>query len=127
MKSSAVKILLIAMASLFLTGCANRLYQWGEYGGFDSKLYQSYKNPEKALEFRQGLQLHISKMESTKQKVAPGLYAELGTMHLQAGEAAKAVQMYIQERDSWPESRGLMDALIKNATNRASVKAESKP
>ncbi|OGA96673.1 MAG: hypothetical protein A3E79_04965 [Burkholderiales bacterium RIFCSPHIGHO2_12_FULL_61_11] len=121
-----MKILLIALASLFLTGCANRLYQWGDYGSFDSKLYQSYRNPEKALEFRQGLELHISKIEASKQKVAPGLYAELGTLHLQAGDANKAVAMYIKERDAWPESRVLMDALINNVTKRASAKTEIK-
>lgn len=126
MRNSPTKILLIALASLFLTGCANRLYQWGDYGGVDSMLYQSYKNPEKALEFRQGLELHISKMETSKQKVAPGLYAELGTLHLQAGDATRAVEMYIKERDAWPESRVLMDALIINVTKRASAKAEIK-
>lgn len=121
-----MKILLIALASLLLTGCANRLYQWGDYGSYDSKLYQLYKNSEKELEVRQGLALHISKMEATKQKIAPGLYAELGTLHLQAGDADKAVELYIKERDAWPESRVLMDALINNVTKRASAKAEIK-
>jgi hypothetical protein len=121
-----MKILLIALASLCLAGCANKLYQWGDHGGFDSKLYQSYNNPEKALEFRQGLELHINKLEASKQKVAPGLYAELGTLHLQAGDASKAVAMYNKERDAWPESRVLMDALINNVTKRAGAKTEVK-
>jgi len=122
-----MKILLIALASLFLTGCAsNGLYQWGDYGSFDSKLYHSYRNPEKALEIRQGLALHISKMEASQQKVAPGLYAELGTLNLQAGDVNKAIEMYIKERDAWPESRVLMDALIINVTKRVSAKTEIK-
>lgn len=121
-----MKILLIALASLLLTGCANRLYQWGDFDSYDSKLYQLYKNSEKEFEVRQGLALHISKMEASKQKVAPGLYAELGTLHLQAGDADKAVELYIKERDAWPESRVLMDALINNVTKRASAKAEIK-
>jgi hypothetical protein len=125
MKNNSMKILLIALAGLFLTGCANRsgIYQWG---GYDAMLYQSYKNPEKALEFRQGLELHISKMEASKQKIAPGLYAELGTLYLQAGDATKAVAMYTKEREVWPESRGLMDALINNVAKRASEKSEVK-
>ena len=89
-------------------------------------LYQSYKNPEKVVEFRQGLELHISKMESSNQKVAPGLYAELGTLYLQAGDANKAIAMYTKEREVWPESRGLMDALITNLAKRASEKDEVK-
>ena len=125
MKDFPMKFLLITLCGLFLTGCATRpsMYQWG---GYDAMLYQSYKNPEKAVEFRQGLELHISKMEESKQKVAPGLYAELGTLHLQAGDATKAVAMYTMERDAWPESRGLMDALINNVGKRSSAQAEVK-
>ena len=36
--------------------------------------------------------------------VAPGLYAEFGALYLQAGDAPKAVAMYTEERDAWPES-----------------------
>lgn len=89
-------------------------------------LYQSYKNPEKAVAFREGLELHITKMEQSKQKIAPGLYAELGTMYLQSGDSAKAVAMYTKERDAWPESRGLMDTLINNVAKRNIAKAEVK-
>ena len=89
-------------------------------------LYQSYKNPEKAVEFRAGLELHVAKMEQSKQKIAPGLYAELGTLYLQAGDPTKAIAMYTKERDAWPESRGLMDALINNVGKRAAPKTEVK-
>jgi len=125
MKNLHLKIVLLALSGLLLTGCASRsgLYQWG---GYDAMLYQSYKNPEKAVEFRQGLELHIANMEASKQKLAPGLYAELGTLYLQEGDGAKAVAMYTKERDTWPESRGLMDTLITNVTKRASSKAEVK-
>lgn len=120
-----MKILLLALCGLFLTGCANRssIYQWGDY---DALLYKSYKSPEKAVEFRQGLELHIVKMEQSQQKIAPGLYAELGTLYLQAGDSTKAVAMYNKERDAWPESRGLMDALINNVDKRIGAKAEVK-
>ena len=124
MKNQRMKILFVAMCALFLTGCANqRMYQWG---GYDAMLYQSYKNPEKAVEFRQGLELHINKLEQTKQKTAPGLYAELGTLYLQEGDSVKAVAMYTKERDAWPESKGLMDSLINNVAKRASAKSEVK-
>lgn len=125
MKSHHMKIFAIALCGLFLTGCANRgsMYQWG---GYDAMLYQSYKNPEKAVEFRQGLELHVAKMEQSQQKIAPGLYAELGTLYLQAGDSTKAVAMYTKERDAWPESRGLMDALINNVAKRTGAKAEVK-
>lgn len=125
MKNIRLKIILVVLFGVFLTGCATRnsLYQWG---GYDAMLYQSYKNPEKSVEFRQGLELHIAKMETDKQKVAPGLYAELGTLYLQAGDVTKAVAMYTKERDAWPESKGLMDSLITNVGKRSGAKAEAK-
>jgi hypothetical protein len=121
MISKSMKIFPIALLCVLMTGCATRtgLYQWG---GYDAMLYQSYKNPEKAVEFRQGLELHITKMEASNQKVAPGLYAELGTLYLQTGDNTKAVSMYKKERDAWPESRGLMDSLITNVAKRSSDK-----
>lgn len=125
MKNQFMKILLLLVFGLLLTGCANRggLYQWG---GYDAMLYQSYKNPEKAVELRQGLELHVSKLEQSQQKVAPGLYAELGTLYLQEGDNTKAVAMYTKERDAWPESKGLMDSLINNLAKRTTIKAEVK-
>jgi hypothetical protein len=118
MKAQSMKLLLLLACAMHMTGCANRggLYQWG---GYDSMLYQSYKNPEKAVEFRQGLELHINQMEQAQQKTAPGLYAELGTLYLQEGNATKALAMYTRERDTWPESKVLMDSLINNIGQRA--------
>jgi hypothetical protein len=90
-------------------------------------LYQSYKSPEKSVELRQGLEVHISNMEKSNLKVAPGLYAELGTLYMQEGDSAKAIGMYTKERDAWPESKGLMDALIANIgkTIKATPQAKS--
>jgi hypothetical protein len=102
-------VLVVASA---LGGCAQRgLYEWG---GYDALLYQSYKHPDKVAELRAGLEAHIGRMEQANQRVAPGLYAELGTLYLQAGATAQAIEMYRKERQTWPESRGLMDALIAN-------------
>lgn len=125
MKNLHMKIVLMALLGMFLSGCATRsgLYQWG---GYDAMLYQSYKNPEKAVELRQGLELHVAKMEAANQKVAPGLYAELGTLYLQEGDGTKAVAMYTKERAAWPESRGLMDSLIINIAKRNAAKSEAK-
>lgn len=99
------------------------MYQWG---GYDSMLYQSYKSPEKLDAFRQGLELHLNRMEQSQQKVAPGLYAELGTLYLQAGDRAKALSFYTKERDAWPESKGLMGTLITNIGKPAAAKTEVK-
>lgn len=107
-----------------LCGCAApSRYQWG---GYDEMLYQGYKDPSKMETMRVSLEKHIDAIEQSKQKVAPGLYAELGTLYLQKGEATKAVGLYTRERDAWPESRGLMDAMIKNVERRTQASQEAK-
>ncbi len=115
------KILKTAVAALtaccLFSGCATTstsLYEWGQY---DEKLYQTYAHPEKAEEFRLSLQAHIGLMEESGKKIAPGLYAELGTLYLQSGDKQKALLAYGKEREAWPESIGLMDAMIKNLEN----------
>lgn len=120
-----MKILTIALVLLATTGCANRtaLYQWG---GYEDMLFQSYKNPDKSAEFLSGLEKHVMKMEQSQQKIAPGLYAELGTLYLQAGDSIKAVALYTKEKNAWPESAGLMNSLIENIGKRNNTKTEVK-
>lgn len=106
---------------LALTGCATKsgLYDWG---GYDGLLYQSYKEPATVAANMQKLEVHIGKLEQSGQKVAPGLYADLGTMYLQAGNKEKARANFMKERELWPESRVLMDALLNNAVMAPTTK-----
>ena len=108
--------------AFLLPGCASpTLYNWG---GYDQALYASYKDPVKTEELRLKLEAHISAMEKSNQKIAPGLYAELGTLYLQAGSSEKASGLYAKERDAWPESKGLMTAMIQNIDRRELAKKE---
>lgn len=96
-----------------VSGCATKggLYDWG---GYDAMLYGAYKDPTTVAANMQKLETHIQKLEQARQKVPPGLYADLGTMQLQAGDREKAQANFRKERESWPESTALMDALINN-------------
>ena len=106
-----------------LTGCvAPSLYQCG---GYEKDLYGAYKDPTKMDALRLNLESQTALLESSQQKVAPGLYAELGTLYLQLGSAEKAIEMYKKERDAWPESKGLMTAMIQNLERRQKEKSES--
>jgi hypothetical protein len=109
------------LAAAALAGCAAQpLYKWGNYDGL---LYESYKEPGKTAELQQNLEHHIASLEHSHAKVAPGLYAELGTLYMQNGDAEKARQYFAKERDAWPESRTLMDSLIqRSATPQSSQK-----
>ena len=107
---------IILLAVFSLAGCAVKAkYNWG---GYDSMLYAGYKDPNKMEAMKVGLENHIAEMDKTGQKIAPGLLAELGTLYLQAGSVDKAVLMYGRERDTWPESKWLMAAMIKNIERR---------
>lgn len=114
MKKSILLGALLPMV-LGLTGCATPLYKWG---GYDDALYAAYKDVTKMEALRIKLEKHITEMEKSQMKVAPGLYAELGTLYLQAGSAEKAMAFYARERDTWPESRTLMSAMIQNLERR---------
>jgi len=107
-----MKQLIPVLFILTLTGCSTSgLYVWGKY---EDSLYESYKNPENAEKLQRNLEEHINKMTETGKKVAPGLYAELGTLYLQAGKGETAIDLYQKEKDTWPESAYLMEALIRN-------------
>lgn len=118
-----MRLAIVVLTGLVLGGCAApSLYQWG---GYERMLYQGYKDPAKMEALRLGLEAHISATEKTGQKLAPGLYAELGTLYLQGGASDKAIAMYSREREAWPESKGLMDAMIKNLERREQARVET--
>jgi hypothetical protein len=118
-----MKIVLMAMLAVTLSGCATKgMYDWG---GYDMALYKSYKEADKTPELIKTLEETIAETQENGHKVAPGLYAELGTLYLQAGSSEKAIAMYTRERDAWPESKGLMTVLITNLERRTTPSKEA--
>lgn len=105
------KILSLLLCSAALSGCVSTKYDWG---GYNQDLYNYYKTPSSQKEFRQNLTALLQRTERQNKKPAPGLYAELGTLCLETGDKAGAVANYKKESDTWPESKPLMDVLIKN-------------
>ncbi len=106
------KIAAVAMvtSSIVLTGCQTDqgLYHWGEY---ESSLYDFYKDPAKqGVFFEQAL----NAIEQADDRVAPGMYAEYATLLLHQGKTDEAIIYYSKERELWPESKKLMDAMINN-------------
>lgn len=121
MKALATGLLL---ASVTIAGCATTqgAYNWGAY---DELLYRSYKDVTKVEELRVGLESHIAALEKSNGKVPPGMYAELGTLYLEAGDSERAIDLYGKERDAWPESKGFMDVMIANLERRKPRDAEA--
>jgi hypothetical protein len=98
-------------ATLLLGACGTTsgLYDWG---GYDTVLHQSHQQPDRAADSMHKLEAHVAAVEQRHGKVAPGLYAELGTMFLKAGNREQALANYRKEKAAWPESATLMQALI---------------
>lgn len=119
-----MKLLLAVLAPsvIALGGCVTSgAYNWGSY---DELLYQSYKDVTRTETMRLELEQHLTALEKRDQRVAPGLYAELGTLYLQAGDTSRAVQFYEKERATWPASEGLMTAMIANLERRIAARTD---
>lgn len=111
-----IRTFLLFILLLFVSGCAthqNR-YTWS---GYDDKLYNYYKNPTEADNYLEGLQEVVQKAEASG-KVPPGIYAEYGYALYEHGRFEEAVTWFGKERDTWPESKVLMDRMIKLVANR---------
>lgn len=113
MQGTRRRLALVTLASLLLLGgcqSSRGLYYWG---GYESGLYGYYKNPEQLATLSKQV---LQTIESSRGRVPPGLYAEYGTLLWQQGKTDQAISYYTKERDLWPESRPLMDTMIKNLT-----------
>lgn len=109
------KILFTSLITIGLVGCAARpqpLYSWGSY---TQQTYLMYNQPEKATPSAQIIKLEaeIEKAKAKNLAVPPGLYAHLGLLSLQVNNAQKAVEYFQLERQVYPESRVLMDRLLR--------------
>ncbi len=98
--------------ALCLVACAPpKMYNWGNY---EQGLYKTYKDPTEAPALRDNIEEQVVFVQANGQKMAPGLYAELGTLYLEAGDKEKAKKYYTYELNTWPESSVLMTGLIES-------------
>jgi hypothetical protein len=118
-----MKLLAAVVFALSMVGCATKppLYKWG---GYDELLYQSYKSPDRTEAMRVGLETHLAVLEKERALVPPGMYAEIGTIYLEKGDRLTAITYYKKERETWAESKTLMDSMIKTLESKS---AEAKP
>jgi hypothetical protein len=100
-----------------------------EWGGYEGGLYAYAKKPEQRAAYRRTLEEAIKRGRATN-RVAPGLLAELGYLHLEDGDVSGAVSLFEEEMRLFPESRKLMTDVITRATAKpaeaASIPAEAK-
>ena len=113
--------LCLAAAALLLTACvAPSRFEWGNYEG---ALYAYAKKPDTRPQYRAALEKAIADGRRTN-RLAPGLIAELGYIHLEDGDSAEAVRLFEEEMKAFPESRPFLEgvtARAKGATTKAEV------
>lgn len=119
---SATKYLSIFFLLFSLIGCGvHSRYNWS---GYDTKIYQHYKNPAEREKFVEALREIIDNAEP-EGKVPPGIYAEYGFVMYEEGNNQQAVFYYQKEADKWPESRAFMTKLIAISNSRAKNQKEN--
>lgn len=108
------------LTTLLMAGCqtSQGLYHWGEY---ETGLYSYYHDPAQQTALSEQL---LQAIETGGARVPPGMYAEYGTLLLQQGKTEEAVVYYRKEKELWPESEHLMDAMINNLTSKANNQGE---
>jgi hypothetical protein len=101
-------------------GCVLALYGCGaqtrfEWGSYESSLYSYYKDSGQRTAYEASLVKAIDAGKKSN-KVAPGLYAELGYMRLEDGDAAQAQTDFDEEMKLFPESRAFLTGVAKRIT-----------
>lgn len=103
------RILMTGALALGLAACATP--PRFEYGAYEPTLYAYYKKPEMRDKFETALEKAIEKGEASD-RLAPGLYAELGYLHLDQGDEAGAIQLFEKEASAFPESAFFMTGVV---------------
>jgi len=114
-----ITVILTTLVIISLYGCGpNRMYHYGDYS---STLYDYRKDSN-----GENLARHISEMESIVaeskeegKRVPPGLYGEMGYMYMKTNKKGKAVEYFNLEKTLYPESRVLMDRMIKSTSDES--------
>jgi hypothetical protein len=120
--SLALGVASLAAAS---AGCRPAtMYHWG---GYDQALYRHYRNPGDRAAYVAALATVIAEADQGGLRVPPGVCAEYGYALYEEGRPQEAVAWFQRERQEWPESRILMDKMIRNAQQRRGTPAAAGP
>lgn len=91
-------------------------FYWGKY---PQTLYAYKKNPSPAtrMQHQNELLRLIDYADAHQTRVPPGLYAELGKLYRDQGDAAIAERYFQQEQHVYPESTILLQRLTSSPTS----------
>ena len=113
-------------ACVLMTGCASQqpLYYWG---GYEDMLHQYYTRPGDMPATRQIeiLQRDINTATQRNLHIAPGIYAQLGLAYADLGNQGAAENAFKQEMALFPESKILIEGMIKRAAQMKSERTKT--
>jgi hypothetical protein len=116
MKFISVSSFVAAFSAAFLlSACSNQPKPLYNYGDYSDSYYGAKKNvsEESALELQKAIEFSIENTaEGSSERVPPGMYANLGYMHLKSGKNAEAISYFEKEKSTYPESAHFMDRMI---------------
>jgi hypothetical protein len=108
-------LLTTALAVVVLSGCQTTkpLYH---YGSYQSNVYDHFKAQDSTVNQQiDDLEKTLATSNKHKLNVAPGIYAHLGYLYLQVGQADTGLNYLAKEKALYPESAQYVDFLLKNA------------
>ena len=116
MRLNNTRLTPLLIGVLLMSGCATNkpLYHWGDY---EQLILSSYTKPGEADAATQiqKLTADIQLAESSGQKVAPGVFAQLGLMYAEQGQQLDSIKAFEQEKTQFPESALFIDGLMERA------------
>jgi hypothetical protein len=107
--------IVLTVASVLLAGCVQNQsrFVWGNY---ETSLYKYYKSPDERAQYEAALVKAIE-LGKKSNKVAPGLYAELGYVQLENGNLIEAKSDFAEEMVLFPESRPFLVGVVQRMSN----------
>ncbi|UTW45499.1 DUF4810 domain-containing protein [bacterium SCSIO 12696] len=115
-----MKIIRSVLAALFLaivlSGCVaqpNYKYYWGSYEDILRETFVKADELSTAGQIDRFNQ-DIQKAQAEGKPLPPGFYAHLGMLYAAEGQAERAAESLVREKELYPESTILIDKLLKN-------------
>ncbi len=108
-----IVIFLLLLYTLIVGGCAREksLYHWGDYS---KTLYHLRKdvNDTTREQHMTELEAIVKVSKESNLSVPPGVYCELGYMYANKGNNKEALDLFVLEKTTYPESTILVNRLI---------------
>ena len=107
------------VASVYLTGCANRarpLYEWGSY---QDQVYAHFKATSSGPEEQViALERDLEKIRANNATPPPGYYAHLGMLYASLGREDQTAKAFESEKALFPESARYLDFLLSKSKKK---------